>query len=207
MNVSFSFVVKDKKYVYRHPGGTAGNLIDRQTEQYAQIMAKNIGIDKSVIKMDLSGWKISYFVENAKNCDFEQSDEQLEKAMKYLHQLHESEVRSEVKIFDNVQEGKKLMRIASATKGHLEKEFAEIIEKIECLYEYIKKDAEKLGYGLVLCHNDTYAPNYLYDSDGEIYLIDWEYAGMQDPHVDIAMFCIYSLYDRKEIDKLIDIYF
>ena len=30
---------------------------------------------------------------------------------------------------------------------------------------------------------------------------------MQDPHVDIAMFCIYSLYDRKEIDKLIDIYF
>ena len=30
---------------------------------------------------------------------------------------------------------------------------------------------------------------------------------MQDPHVDIAMFCIYSLYDREQIDKLIDIYF
>lgn len=201
-NVSFSFVVKAKKYVYRHPGGTAGNLIDRRTEQYAQIMAKNIGIDKSVIKMDLSGWKISYFVENAKNCDFEQSDEQLEKAMKYLHQLHESEVSSEVKIFDNVQEGKKLMRIASATKGHLEKEFAEIIEKIECLYEYIKKDAEKLGYGLVLCHNDTYAPNYLYDSDREIYLIDWEYAGMNYAANDIG--CILCRYDWK--DKQIERY-
>lgn len=30
---------------------------------------------------------------------------------------------------------------------------------------------------------------------------------MQDPHVDIAMFCIYSMYDRENIDRLIDIYF
>ena len=38
-------------------------------------------------------------------------------------------------------------------------------------------------------------------------LIDWEYSGMQDPHVDIAMFCIYSLYDKKECDHLINLYF
>lgn len=30
---------------------------------------------------------------------------------------------------------------------------------------------------------------------------------MQDPHVDIAMFCIYSLYDKQQCDQLIDIYF
>ena len=30
---------------------------------------------------------------------------------------------------------------------------------------------------------------------------------MQDPHVDIAMFCIYALYDRKQVDKVIDMYF
>ena len=38
-------------------------------------------------------------------------------------------------------------------------------------------------------------------------LIDWEYSGMQDPHVDIAMFCIYSLYGKQECDHLIDLYF
>lgn len=38
-------------------------------------------------------------------------------------------------------------------------------------------------------------------------MIDWEYSGMQDPHIDIAMFCIYSMYDQNEIDKLIDLYF
>ena len=30
---------------------------------------------------------------------------------------------------------------------------------------------------------------------------------MQDPHVDIAMFCIYSLYDREQVDRLIGQYF
>ena len=30
---------------------------------------------------------------------------------------------------------------------------------------------------------------------------------MQDPHVDIAMFCIYSLYNKRQCDRLIDIYF
>ena len=30
---------------------------------------------------------------------------------------------------------------------------------------------------------------------------------MQDPHVDIAMFVIYSFYTQKEADVLIDLYF
>ena len=37
--------------------------------------------------------------------------------------------------------------------------------------------------------------------------IDWEYAAMQDIHLDIAMFCIYSMYNRQQVDNLIDIYF
>ena len=38
-------------------------------------------------------------------------------------------------------------------------------------------------------------------------MIDWEYASMQDPHVDIAMFAIYAMYEREAIDQLIDFYF
>ena len=205
-NVSFSFSVGKEKYVYRHPGGTAGNLINRQTEYFAQTAAKNIGIDKSFIKMDISGWKISHFVENARNCDFEKSDEQLKIAMVYLRKLHEVAPDNSVKVFDNVKEGKKLMKIASATKGHLEKEFTEIIGKIDRLYDYIKSDAERLGYNLVLCHNDTYAPNYLYDKDEKIYLIDWEYAGLNYAANDIG--CILCRYDwtEEQIERYLEYY-
>ena len=48
--------------------------------------------------------------------------------------------------------------------------------------------------------------NFLF-VDNEIRLIDWEYAGMQDPHLDIAMFAIYSMYDRDQVETLIDSYF
>ena len=30
---------------------------------------------------------------------------------------------------------------------------------------------------------------------------------MQDPHLDVAMFVIYAMYDREEAEKLIDLYF
>lgn len=216
-NVSFAFECNKNKYVYRHPGGTAGMLTDRGSEMYAQIMAKEIGIDKSVIDMSVTGWKISNYVRDAKNCDFEaesdgsvfDGDRQLGTAMEYLHRLHkistdDISVRKfaenhnldnnfEIKEFDDIKEGKKLMQIASSTKGNLFKEFSSEVEKAERLYEYVKKDAERLGYKKVLCHNDTYSPNYLTDSNGNIYLIDWEYAGLNYGANDVA--CILCRYD------------
>lgn len=216
-NVSFAFNCNKIKYVYRHPGGTAGNLIDRKTELYAQVAAKRIGIDNSFIDMKLSGWKISYFVEEAKNCSFEQerdnvvlsSNEQLDISMKYLHKLHSVPIddksieefarnynikeNSIVKDFNNVEEGKKLMRIASSTKGNLIDEFAVEINKVERLYEYVQADAERLGFKKVLCHNDIYEPNFLIDKNGNIFLIDWEYAGINYGANDIAG--IISRYD------------
>lgn len=195
-NVSFSFDVDNKKYVYRHPGGTAGNLIDRQTELFTQLTAKEMGIDKSVIKMDILGWKISRYVEDAKNCDFEKFPEQLQIGMKYLHILHTIKPKSSLKIFDDVEEGKKLMKIASATKGNLLREFSGLVEKVERLYTYLKEEAIDLNYGLVICHNDVYEPNYLYDNNGDVFLIDWEYAGLNYAANDIC--CITCRYDWTE---------
>ena len=63
----------------------------------------------------------------------------------------------------------------------------------------------------MLTHIDAVPDNFLFvtESDGResLRLIDWEYAGMQDPHVDLAMFCIYAMYNRQQIDQLIDTYF
>mgnify|MGYP001171191602 FL=1 len=206
-NVSFAFDFKGTKYVYRHPGGSSNNLIDRKTEVFAQIQAKNYNIDASVIYIDEEGWKLSYYVENAKNCQLEDNEEQLKICMDYLHKLHSIETKSYVKVFDNIKEGKRLMQIASYTKGNLKKEFADIIEKVEKLYNYIKDDAKELGYKLVLCHNDVYAPNYLYDSNENIYLIDWEYAGLNYEANDICcMICRYDWTDA-QIEKYLKAYF
>ena len=195
-NVSFKFNVKDVEYVYRHPGGTASHLIDRPTELYVQYQAKKLGIDKSVIKMHPSGWKISYFVQDIIECDFLSNPEQLEKGMEYIHKTHQIPISYEAKIFDDFDEGKKLMRVASATKGNLFEEFGEIIDKVEMIDNFVKKEQEEHGIGLVISHNDVYEPNYIVNSHDEMYLIDWEYAGINDPLNDIS--CILVRYDYSE---------
>lgn len=61
----------------------------------------------------------------------------------------------------------------------------------------------------VLTHIDAVPDNFLFiEKNGkeEIRLL-LGIAGMQDPHVDVAMFCIYSLYNKHQVDRLIADYF
>ena len=87
------------------------------------------------------------------------------------------------------------------------KDYETTKEHVLELKEYIDSHVDKK----VLTHIDAVPDNFLFakgeEGEERIYLIDWEYAGMQDPHVDIAMFCIYSFYDREQIDRVIDFYF
>lgn len=208
-NVSFSFTANSKQYVYRHPGGTAGNLIDRSAEYVAQKKAKELGIDKSFIKMDKSGWKISYFVQNLVPCDFRSNRKQLKKGMEYLRKIHEVSLNNldePVKEFDDFCEGLKLMKIASSTKGNLLDEFSVEIAKAEKLSDLLKKEADNLGIKKNLCHNDTYEPNFLASEDGNLFLIDWEYAGINDPANDLACFFCRSDFTDEQINFFIDEY-
>jgi CTP:phosphocholine cytidylyltransferase-like protein/thiamine kinase-like enzyme len=207
-NVSFSFVVNGARYVYRHPGGTAGNLINRDAEDFIQKKAKDFGIDKSFIMMSrYEGWKLSYCVENLVEANFRKYPEQLLIAMEYLRKIHSIAVDYPIKRFDDYEEGLKLIKIASATKGNLFQEFASEIEKARVLNDFLKKDAKRLGIKSVYCHNDVYEPNFLVTSTNDMYLIDWEYAGLNDPANDLA--CFFSRYDYSisEIDTFLEAYF
>ena len=54
---------------------------------------------------------------------------------------------------------------------------------------------------------DAVPDNFMITDKQEVILIDWEYAGMQDKHVDLAMFAIYAGYTLEESERLMHIYF
>lgn len=206
-NVSFVFTLNGVKYVYRHPGGNADNLIDRQTEIFSQMKAVELGIDPSVIHVDKTGWKLSYLVNNLSPVDFEKYSWQKKKCFEFIHQIHSVTPDETVKTFDIMKEGKRLIGLACSTKGNLFMEFKEMLDKLDKVDAYLKKDSEKNGFFWVLSHGDVYEPNFLATKDGQLYLIDWEYSGINDPAHDINSILTRYYFTDEQIDEYYREYF
>lgn len=206
-NVSFMFTLYGQQYVYRHPGPNADNLINRQTEIFAQMKAVELGIDTSVIHVDKTGWKLSYLVNDLAPVDFEKNAWQKSKCFEYLHKIHAVVPDDTVKTFDIMKEGKRLIKLACATKGNLFVEFKEILDKLDKLDAYLKKDSEENGFPWVLSHGDVYEPNFLATSDGKLYLIDWEYSGINDPAHDINSILTRYYFTDEQINQYYRDYF
>ena len=203
-NRSFLFSCKEKKYIMRIPGEGTDKLINRRQEAdvYNAIREKNICDDIAYINPE-NGYKITEFLEGARVCDSENYDD-VKKCMKRLREFHELklEVDHTFDIFAQIEFYESLWNDIPS----IYKDYKKTKEHIFSLKKYIDKYAEPK----VLTHIDAVPDNFLFvmnNGKEEIRLIDWEYAGMQDPHVDIAMFCIYSFYNKRQIDRLIKAYF
>ena len=203
-NRSFLFSCKDKKYIMRIPGEGTDQLINRRQEAavYQTIAGRRICDEIAYISPE-NGYKITEYLEGARVCDAE-NEEDLQKCMKKLREFHGQKLRvdhsfdlfGQMEYYESLWEG-----TPSAYKDY-EKTKAHVLQ----LKDYIEANAGEW----VLTHIDAVPDNFLFVEENgkeEIRLIDWEYAGMQDPHVDIAMFCIYSLYKKEQVDHLIDLYF
>ena len=60
---------------------------------------------------------------------------------------------------------------------------------------------------LVPCHNDTVSENFIKNKENKMYLIDWEYAGMNDPMWDLAAYCLENNFTENEEELFLKIYF
>lgn len=125
--------------------------------------------------------------------------------MEHLKRFHEKKLKVQhtFSLFGQIQYYEDLWK----GQDSIYKDYFETKKNVFSLKRWIDQQPKQYG----LTHIDAVPDNFLFANDEnknqKIYLIDWEYAGMQDPHVDIAMFGIYALYDRKQMDQLIDLYF
>lgn len=204
-NRSFIFECKGLRYIMRIPGEGTDMLINRREEATVYNTVKDKGICEDVLYINSeNGYKVTRFFENARVCDPE-NREDVAKCMSFLRGFHNKKM-SVGHVFDIFE---KIDFYESLWNGQPSayRDYKETKEKVLSLREYIEAEAEPY----CLTHIDAVPDNFLFfkDQNGneQIRLIDWEYSAMQDPHVDIAMFAIYALYDRDRIENLIDAYF
>ena len=199
-NRSFLFECKDKKYIMRIPGEGTDHLINRKEEADVYQALENRQICDDVLYMNPdNGYKITAYLEDATNCDAENWNE-VELCMTKLRELHELnlsvdhrfDIFGQIDFYESLWNG--------------EKSYFKDYEKTKAVIFELKKWIDTLDKTETLVHIDAVPDNFLFTNNG-IRIIDWEYGGMQDPHVDIAMFSIYSLYSKEQVDRLIDLYF
>ena len=199
-NRSFLFECQNQKYIMRIPGEGTDHLINRREEADVYQALENRQICDDVLYMNPdNGYKITAYLEDATNCDAENWNE-VEACMTKLREFHELnltvdhrfDIFGQINFYESLWNG--------------EKSYFKDYETTKTAVFELKKWIDTLEKNETLVHIDAVPDNFLFTKDG-IRIIDWEYAGMQDPHVDIAMFCIYSLYSREQVDHLIDLYF
>lgn len=204
-NATYLYEINNDSYIIRIPDSVSNTLTNRKQEAiiYKEMSKLNISDELLYIDAD-TGIKITKYIENARLCN-PSSKSDISLCMNYLKKVHAINIPS-VEYVD-------LFKMISYYESLLGKntieyaDYNEVKKNVFSLESFVSATRKEI----CLTHIDAVADNFLICKDEKngstLKLIDWEYAGLQDPDVDVAMFCLYSLFDRKKIDDTIDIYF
>ena len=199
-NIVLSFNLNGGKYIYRHPGLGSDALVDRGRETIMQKVVEDIGIDTTLVAMDVDkGWRISKYIEH-RDFDYKSLNDMV-RAVILLHTLHEAPCRVRWN-FDVIKKAEEIKEQIAPEHYGLFEDFNEIRERCYELYKFTENDSIKKCN----IHGDARDVNFLIN-DEEIYLIDWEYGGYGDPGFDLGSYICGGEHTEEDIDRILFTYF
>lgn len=193
------------EYVLRVPGIGAEGMVVRSNEEQNSLQACKMGINPPIRYFNSeTGIKLADFVKNAETLNRAtiQRPSNMKKIANIFRILHHSHVRfgNEFNVFKEILNYEYLLEKA---EGKMYEGYEPIRKKVFQLEDYLNQ----LGVSVKPCHNDLVAENFLKAEDGTIYLIDWEYSGMNDPMWDIAALFLESNFTDESKDYFLNHYF
>lgn len=206
-NVLFTFIVNGEKYIFRYPGESTSAFIYRKNEVRAQKLGAKSGVDGTYVYIDESGLKISKYREGIKNLSeiYYKDVDFMCRVSAMMRNFHDESIGmndwNEFE-YNPVKEARQLMEKASYMKGNLSEIFKKDWADIERLYAYCEMD----GIEKRMCHNDLNGDNCLL-TDSSLDIIDWEFAGWNDPAYDFGRVIGNYEFDDPDVDKILEAYF
>ena len=204
-NKNYSARVDGKDYVIRIPGIGTSEMMDRISEARNSKLVAEKGIDADILYYDeKTGTKISAMIEGAEtvNAAMAKKESMMKKITSILRELHNSDIKMEniFDVFENIELYEELIDKYGAAYFD---NYDDVREDIMNLKDILKDN----GMHLVPSHNDTVPENFIKDSNGKVYLIDWEYSGLNDPMWDLAAHSIECAFTEDEEELLLKTYF
>lgn len=204
-NKNYKIIVAAEEFVLRIPGCGTSEMIIRGNEKLNSKLAYDNDLDTEIIYFDAeSGIKVSRFIENNEtlNSSTAKREENMGMVTDILKKLHSSNIKfnNRFDIFNLILVYEKLLK---KYNGKNFEDYDAVREKVM----FLKNAIENLDVVEVPCHNDAVPENFVKSGDERIYLIDWEYSGMNDPMWDLAAHSLECSFTEDDEELFLSIYF
>lgn len=204
-NNNYKIVINEESYILRVPGAGTENMISRKNEMINSKLASELGINPDVFSYnEENGVKVTKFIECAEtlNARTSKKDNNMNLITTILRNLHNSsiEMRNTFDVFEEIIKYEKIL-------NDLNGEFFKDYNVIRPIVMDLKALMNEYGFKLVPSHNDTVPENFVKDKFGRVYLIDWEYSGLNDEMWDLAGHSLECEFTEDDEDLFLDMYF
>ena len=180
-NYTYVVETRGKKYTYRVPGKYAEKFVDR-VEEWDNIQEVNrLGLNNATSYVEvISGEKLAEYVEGTilSETDIVSYNELSVAALK---RIHNSDLRfKDYNAFGRLDDDERYCREMGFTHPKAYVELRRKLDMMRAAHAVVK---------MVPCHCDYQPTNLVIDEKGsKLYVLDWEFAGMNDPFYDIACY-------------------
>lgn len=203
-NFNYKVQYREKSYVLRIPGNGAEGMVERENEELNSMLAQTMGIHPTIEYFNRkTGVKLVDYIENAEtlNSISIQNKDNLQQIATIYRTLHNSRVRerNDFNIFHEIDKYNFLMEKTGAKMYDGNGGYIQVIA--------LEHRLNQMGVELKPCHNDGVPENFIKDANGKIYLIDWEYSGMNDPVAELAALFLESEYSKENKDIVLNYYY
>lgn len=204
-NNNYKVNVDGDYYIVRVPGVGTEKMISRKYEMINSKLASEQGINVDIAYFnEESGIKISKFIEDAETLTNRSSKKQenMKLVSQIIKQLHESSIvfENEFNVFEEIE---LYEDIINQLNGKFFDDYIIVKEKVMNLKALIKE----YGAIYVPSHNDTLPDNFVKDTNGRLYLIDWEYSGINEEMWDLAAHTLEAEFSEEEEREFLRYYF
>ena len=203
-NATYKVTANGPAYTLRLPGKDTYEYVDRAAEEHnARIMAA-AGVNAKVLYFDATdGTMLSEFVEgdtmNEERFRHDpESPARVALALKRVHHLGPV-FKSRFDVFSMIDVYLGILRKLGAS---LPEEYHEVEQGAEA----VRRVLEASPMPLSPCHNDPWPANFL-DAGGRLYIIDWEFSGMNDPMWDLGDLSVEAGFGPKQDRVMMEAYY
>ena len=205
-NHSYKITRNDgKEYLVRIPGEGTEEMINRQDERKSTELACKLGIDTKLLYFDDDGHKVMDFICDPQDITEETlcKKENIDQIAKIFKTLHTCGVDTGVKfeVFEMADLYEKIIINANVKVYDDYNDIKNTIMNIKHNFDAVKKPVK------VPCHNDSLIGNWVMDKNGKLYLVDWEYSGMNEFMWDLSCLSIEMNYNDEQDDYFLKAYY